>query len=162
MNRNYVENCCLKAPGLAATGGATSTVSFANTFAVKANGIISADKTTAVIATLGGSKGAGNVAVTDLAISYSRIFTLLATVNATTGAITFSWVHGSDFLTARGARKTSDINFGNPENQDELKAVVGFVLIDNASVGVYVPGTTLLNVAAVNQQYIDAFGFVGM
>jgi len=42
---NLHENGCIKAPGLA-IGTATTTFSYANTFRVKANGMISDDVTT--------------------------------------------------------------------------------------------------------------------
>lgn len=159
--RDYIENCVLKNPGLAIKTGSSALVKYANTFAAKANGIISVDTTTADAPALSASKGVNNVASSNLADDYQRVYTLLASVNATTGVITCSWVHGNDFAVGR-APKTSDINFGNPENDDEKKAIVGFVVVKNETGSAFVPGTTALDVGSLTVQYIDAYGFVGM
>lgn len=159
MDKNYIVNACLKAPGLAIGSGGKTTFKYGNTFAVKANGVISDDTTTADAPALTASKGVNNAASTSLAIGYSRVYTLLASVNTSTGVITFSLVHGDDFVTR--PPKMSDINFGNPQNQDELKAVCGFVVINNAT-NLFVPGTTALDAAGVTVQYIDNYGFVGV
>jgi len=161
MNKNYVENVCLKAPGLAIKAGGSAVVKYANTFAVKANSSISVDTTTADCPGLATSKGINNVATSNIADDYQRVYTLLAAVNVTTGVITCTWVHGADFAIGRAA-KMSDINFGNPENDDELKAVVGFVVIKNETAAVFIPGTTVLDIALSTVQYIDNYGFVGM
>jgi hypothetical protein len=164
MPRNYVENVCLKAPGLAIKTSSSPTVKYANTFAVKANGIISVDTTTADAPALSTSKGVNNAASSNLADDYQRVYTLLAAVNATTGVITCTWVHGNDFAVGR-APKMSDINFGNPENDDEQKAVVGFLVVKNQTGADFVPGTTALDDATednITAQYIDNYGFIGM
>lgn len=161
MPRNYIENCALKAAGLAIKTGSSALVKYANTFAVKANGIISVDTTTADAPALSTSKGVNNAASSNLADDYQRVYTLLAAVNATTGVITCTWVHGDDFAVGR-APKTSDINFGNPENDDEKKAIVGFVIIKNETAADFVPGTTALDTGSLTVQYIDAYGFAGM
>jgi hypothetical protein len=99
-----------------------------------------------------------------LADDYQRVYTLLAAINVTTGVITCTWVHGADFAVGR-APKMSDINFGNPENQDEVKSVVGFVVVKNQTGAVFTPGTTALDDGTednITCQYIDAYGFVGM
>lgn len=163
MDKNYIENCCLKAPGLAIKAGASPTVKYANTFAVKANGVVSVDTATADCPALSASKGINNVASSNLADDYQRVYTLLAAINTTTGVITCTWVHGADFAVGR-APKTSDINFGNPENDDELKAVVGFLVVKNQTGAAFVPGTTALDDATednITCQYIDNYGFVG-
>ena len=161
MNKNYIENACLKAPGLAIKEGSSAVAKYANTFAVKANGNISVDTSTADAPGLEDSKGPRDAASSNIADDYQRVYTLLAAVNVTTGVITCTWVHGSDFAIGRVA-KTSDINFGNAENDDELKAVVGFIVITNETGAVFIPGTTVLDVANTTVQYIDNYGFVGM
>jgi len=158
-NRNYTENGCLKAPGLAIGSGGKETFKYGNTFAVKANGVISDDTTTADAPALSTAKGVNNATTANLSIGYSRVYTLLAAVNTSTGALTFTLVHGADFAT-RPASMT-DINFGNGENDDEKKAIVGFVVINNAT-NVFIPGTTALDATGVTVQYIDNYGFVGM
>jgi hypothetical protein len=140
------------------------TVKYANTFAVKANGIISVDTTTADAPALSTSKGVNNAAVPIWQTTTKRVYTLLAAVNATTGVITCTWVHGNDFAVGR-APKMSDINFGNPENDDEQKAVVGFLVVKNQTGADFVPGTTALDDATednITAQYIDNYGFIGM
>ena len=161
MPRNYIENVCLKAPGLAIKAGGSVTAKYANTFAVKANGNISVDTTTADAPALSASKGVNNIVSSNLADDYQRVYTLLASVVAATGVITCTWVHGNDFAIGRVA-KTSDINFGNPENNDALKAIVGFLVVKNETAADFIPSTTVLDVANLTTQYIDAFGFAGM
>jgi len=164
MNKIYIENACLKAPGLAIKEGSSALAKYANTFAVKANGIISVDTTTADCPALSASKGPRDAASTNLADDYQRVYTLLAAIAAATGVITCTWVHGSDFAVGR-APKTSDINFGNGENDDELKAVVGFLVVKNETGADFVPGTTALDDATednITAQYIDNYGSIGM
>ena len=161
MPRNYIENVCLKAPGLVIKAGGNTAVKYANTFAAKANGVISVDTATADCPDLANSKGINDADSSNLADDYQRVYTLLAAVDKTTGVITCTWVHGNDFAIGR-APKTSDINFGNPENDDELKAIVGFVILLNETAADFIPGTTVLDVGSLTVQYIDAYGFAGM
>jgi len=160
MINNYIENACIKAPGLAIKAGSSAVAKYANTFAVKANSNISVDTTTADCPGLEDSKGIGNVVSTNIADDYQRVYTLLASVLSTTGVITCTWVHGADFAIGRVA-KMSDVNFGNPENDDEKKAVVGFIVITNETAADFIPGTTVLDVVNTTVQYIDNYGFVG-
>jgi hypothetical protein len=57
MERNYVTNCCISAPGLAIGSGGKTTAKTGNTFQVKCNGIISAPLTTADLPALTTSVG---------------------------------------------------------------------------------------------------------
>ena len=161
MNRNYVENCMLKAPGLAISIGGSALVKYANTVMCKANGIIGAPVTTADCPSLATSLGRNGAAITNIPTLKARYFTLLATVNQTTSAVTFSWVHGDDFS------EISDIGrviYINDRNMTDMKnvAIVGYVCIINGTAADFIPGTTVLDVALSSVVYVDAFGFTGM
>jgi len=153
MEKNYQENGCLTAPGLAIGGGSKYTFKYGNTFAVKANGIISDDTTTADAPALTTAEAVDGTTPTTLAVGYCRIYTLLASVNATTGAVAFTLAVGADFVATR-APKMSDVNFGNGQDDDTHKAVVGFVLITN-STNVFTPGSTALDATGVVARYFD-------
>jgi hypothetical protein len=153
MIKNYQINGCLSAPGLAIGGGSKYTFKYGNTFAVKANGIISAATTTADAPALTAAKASDGTTPTTLAIDYCRIYTLLASVNATTGVITFSLAVGADFAEGR-APKMDDINFGNAADDDSHKAVVGFIVITNTT-NVFTPGSTALDASGVTTRYFD-------
>ena len=153
MEKNYVENGCLTAPGLAIGGGSKYTFKYGNTFAVKANGIISDDITTADAPALTTAKAVDGTTPTTLAIDYCRIYTLLASVNAATGAVTFSLAVGADFPETR-APKMSDINLGNGQDDDTHKAVVGFIVITNTT-NVFTPGSIALDASGVTTRYFD-------
>lgn len=158
MERQYIENGCLTAPGLAIGGGSKYTFKYGNTFTVKANGVISAATTTADAPALTTAKKKDGTTPTTLAIDYCRIYTLLGAIDATTGVITFTLAVGEDFTEGR-APKMSDINFGNPGDED--KAVVGFIIITNTT-NVFTPGSTALDATGVTTRYFDNIGFVGM
>lgn len=160
MEKRYIENVCLKSPGLAIKAGGNAVVKYASTFAIKANGVISVDTTTADAPGLEDSLGRLGVATSDIADDFQRIYTLLGAVNKTTGVITFTWVHGDDFAIGR-APKTEDINYGNSGSDDFLKVVIGHVWIKNETGAVFIPGTTVLDVGNSTVQYIDAYGYVG-
>jgi len=149
---NLHENGCIKAPGLA-IGTATTTFSYANTFRVKANGMISDDVTTADAPALTTAEDKDGDTPGNLAIDYERAYTLLATVNATTGAVTFTLAASEDFAEGH-VWKVSDINWGNAVDNDSHKSVVGFIIIANTT-NLFVPGTTALSASGVTVRYFD-------
>lgn len=157
MNRNYVENCPLKAPGLAIGSGGKTTFSFANAFIAKAEGIVSVAATPADAPALTTALNKAGAVPGVLAVDHKRVYTLLATVSAA-GVLAYTLVAGEDFAESR-AMKMSDINFGNPG--DENKAVIGFVMI-HTTTNAFTPGTTALDATGVTATYFDNYGFVGM
>jgi hypothetical protein len=166
MNRNYVENCCLKAPGLAIGGGSKYTAKTGNTFQVKVNGIISAPLTTAdvpALTTSVGRTGAANVLGTAvLATKMCRFYTVLAAVSATTSAMTLSLVHGDDFSLLTDIGRVKYINPGNTADDLDNKAVVGYICVQNGAAGNFTPGSTALDATSTEAAYVDQFGFTGM
>lgn len=159
MNKNYIENCPLQAPGLAITGTSGTVAKSSNTYSVKINGAISAPKTTADLPALSASLGPKGVASTDLATGKTRIYTALAGMSAA-GVITVVLRHGPDFTT--GLVHTDEgiyINYGNAGDED--KAVIGFIKVANAVGSAFVPGTTALDLTGVTTTYIDNFGWTG-
>jgi hypothetical protein len=162
MDKNYIVNCMLTAPGLAIHGGGSALVKHANTIMCKANGIIGTPKTTADCPALSTSLGVNGAAITNIPTLKARYFTLLAAVDPTTSAVTLSWVHGEDFSEISDIGRTKYINPGNPQNNDQKKAIVGYVCIINGTASDFIPGTTLLDVALSAVVYQDAFGFTGM
>jgi len=161
MDKNYRINGCITAPGLAIGGGSKYTFKYGNTFQVRHNGVISVATTTADAPALTTAEASDGTTPTILAIDYNRIYTLLATVNSTSGVVTFSLAVGADFSEAR--RPTfSDINFGNAADNDSQKAVVGFVLIKNTT-NTFTPGSTALDATGVTVEYFDNIvSFLGM
>lgn len=161
MDKAYIENCVLSSPGFVIKAGGSAIVKAGSAFVFKQNGYIStpisANQDMAGLAT---SKGIGNTASTNLADGYGRIYTFLASIDPETGTITYSVVHGEDFLNTRLA-KTSDRNYGNPENQDFKKVVLGFAHVLNESGAEFVPGTTALDATDITVRYGNAFGYVG-
>jgi hypothetical protein len=169
MTFNYVENVALKAPGLAIQAGSSAIVKAVNVFMVKAQKIISlATSANTDMPGLASALGVSGAPTSNLADGYSRVYTFLASVSAT-GVLAFTVVHGADFVNTR-APKTSDFNFGNAIvdattndiSQDDAKALVGFIIVKNASGAVFVPGTTALDASNVTVTYLDAFGWSGM
>lgn len=143
----YSANSVLNAPSLKIVGGSASPLITNNAlFRSKDNGILStsvaANSTFPVL-------NGGN-----LATANTRVYTVLSSVNATTGAQTLSVVSGADFLTARGPVLLTDINLG-----DNTTAIVGFIIVANASGSNFVPGTTNLDASNVTTTFIDYFGF---
>jgi hypothetical protein len=161
MDKNYVENCMLTAPGLAIHGGSSALVKHANTIMCKANGIIGTPKTTADCPALSTSLGRNGAAITNIPTLYARYFTLLATVNQTTSAVTLSWVHGEDFSEITDIGRVKYINDRNMTDMKNV-AIVGYVCIINGTAADFIPGTTVLDVALSAVVYQDAFGFTGM
>ena len=109
MDKNYIKNGCITAPGLAIGSGSKYTFKYGNTFQVRHNGIISIATTTADAPALTTAEAADGTTPTTLAIDYNRVYTLLASVNATTGVITFTLAVGADFAEGRRV-KMSDVN----------------------------------------------------
>jgi len=151
--RNLQENGAIKAPGLAIGSGGKTTFSYANTFRVKANGLISDDVTTADAPALTAAEDKDGDTPGELAIDYERAYTLLASVNVSTGAVTFSLAASEDFAEGH-VWNVNDINWGNSVDNDSHKAVVGFIIIANTT-NAFVPGTTALDAAGVTVRYFD-------
>jgi hypothetical protein len=160
MDLNYVKNCMLTAPGLAISAGGSALVKYGNTVKCKAGGIVGTPIATANCPALSTSLGRLGAAITNIPTLKARYFTLLAAVNPTTSAVTFSWVHGDDFSEITDIGRTKYINGGN--SGDENKAIVGYVCIINGTASDFIPGTTVLDVALSSVIYQDAFGFTGM
>ena len=162
MDRNYVINCCISAPGLAIGGGSKYTAKTGNTFQVKCNGIISAPLTTAdlpALTTSVGRTGAANVLGTSvIATKMCRFYTVIGTVNESTSALTLSLIHGDDFSLITDIGRVKYINAGSlAKNQ----CIVGYVCIQNGAAGDFTPGSTALDAASTAAAYIDQFGFIG-
>jgi hypothetical protein len=158
MDKNYISNCPLQAPGLA-VGGDTTTAKTANTFSAKAKGIISLPFTTADMPALDTSiDKEGNTGAIVLADGgYQRVYTLLASIDPVSAVMTFSWVHSADFPAQ--PFKTGDINQGNAGDED--KAIIGYLCIQTTGSGTFTPGTDDINSGDYNYVFIDNFGFVG-
>jgi hypothetical protein len=162
--RNYVENCCLSAPGLAIGGGSKYTAKTGNTFQVKCNGIISAPLTTAdlpALTTSVGRAGAANELGTSvIATKMCRFYTVIGTVSETTSALTLSLIHGDDFslITDIGRVKYIHGDFGGAKN----KCIVGYVCVQNGAATSFTPGSTALDATSTAAAYVDQFGFIGM
>ena len=153
MPRTKEVNGCLKAPGLAIGSGGKTTFSYANTFRVVADGYISDDVTTADAPALTTAEDANGDTPTELAIDYVRVYTLLASVNKSTGAVTMSLAASADYAEGHVFR-TEELNWGNSADNDSHKAVVGFVEITNTT-NAFTPGTTALDAAGVTVRYFD-------
>lgn len=163
MEKNYQENCVLAAPGLTISAGGSALFKYANTFRMKADGYLSDDVTTADSPALTTSLGPDGAASSNLADDYCRWYTLLGDVSKTTGAVTFSLVHGEDFAYSAVPPRLEYINHGNSADHDKVE--VGYVLVVNRTGADFVPGTTALDDATednITCTYIDAYGFVGM
>jgi len=161
MEKFFVENVCLDAPGLAIKGSSSALFKYSNTFRVKAGGLVSDAITTADAPALSLSKGPQAAATSNLADGYCRWYTLLGSISATDGTVTMSLVHGSDYSgTDNPVPLTSYINQGN--KGDAAKVAIGYVHIYNHSSADFVPGTTDLDASNVTTTYYDNFGFIGM
>lgn len=165
MEKYYVENCCIKAPGLAIGGGSKYTAKTGNTFQVKVNGIISAPLTTADVPALTasvGRTGAANVlGSTVLAAKMCRFYTVLAAVDASTSAMTLSLVHGDDFSVVTDIGRIKYINAGNTKSDLCDKAIVGYFCVQNGATTAFTPGSTALDATSTSCAYVDQFGFTG-
>ena len=147
------ENGCIKAPGLAIGSGGKTTFSFANNLRIKANGMISDDLTATDAPALTTAEDKDGDTPTTLAIDYERAYTLLATVNTSTGVVTLTLAVSEDFAEGH-IWQLSDLNWGNSVDNDSHKAVVGFIIIANTT-NVFTPGTTALDAAGVTVRYLD-------
>lgn len=151
-------SCCVVAPVLA-IHGASSPVVKHNTFAIRYSAavgtpaIFSAPLTGADCPSLTTSS-AGTTPIVD---GFSRIYTLLAVADRTTGAMTLSWVNSADIDTHRGPLNESDFNLG-----DNTKCIVGTVYIkwEPNDGSTFIPGTTDLDASGATTIYSDAFGYV--
>ncbi len=159
MDLNYIKNCVMNAPGLAIKAAESPLIKVGNTIRVKAEGFISLLKTTSDCPSLATSLGVNGAASANLSTGYYRIYTLLAAVNATTGLITYTWVHSND-IDYNTMGQTAWVNKGN--SGDKNKAIIGFALVFNNSGSDFVPGTTALDATGITLQCIDNFGFIGM
>jgi hypothetical protein len=165
-DNNYVINQVLSSPGIAIHGSGSALVKYSNTFAMKANGRVSANVTTAdapslALATLIAPFPNGTAAIAgSLAPTYSRIYTLVATLPLTssTAAPTFSWLAGTDFLTTTDLPNLAYAANPNQSNQ----VVVGYVVVANGTASAFVPGTTALDTASLTVTYINGLGFNGL
>jgi hypothetical protein len=173
MDKNYIENVPLLDPRLGIAGGGGSPDAHnVRHFYFKQNSELSGRISGWVGALwqLGGAKGFGGVASSDLADGYTRVYTLLASLDST-GTPVYSAVFGNDLLTGDIINWAKDINLGNAvtdpttniTDDDSKKAVIGYIIIDNGQGGgtPFVPGTTDLDAGGVNAEFINNFGFVG-
>lgn len=147
------ENGCIKAPGLAIGSGGKTTFSFANNLRVKANGMISDDLTATDAPALTTAEDKDGDTPGALAIDYERAYTLLATVNTSTGVVTLTLAASEDFAEGH-IWNTQDLNWGNSVDNDSHKAVVGFIIIANTT-NSFTPGTTALDASGVTVRYFD-------
>lgn len=153
MLKNYEISGCLTSPGLAIGSGGKTTFSFGNNIVAFVKGLL-ADALSATDApALTAAVAADGTTPTTLAIDYERAYTLLATINASTGALTTSLAVSEDFAEGH-IWKQSDFNFGNSANDDSHKVVVGVVIIANTT-NVFTPGTTALDAAGVTVRYLN-------
>lgn len=155
-----MKNGAILAPGLAISSTAAN-VKYGNTFRFKANGRMSAAITTADAPSLlnapiiapypSGTTAKAGV----LATAFYRIYALIGTVavNGTqTVTPSFSWIASADF------DNTIDLpNLGNAPLPDlpTTQAVIGWVVIQNATGSNFTPGTTSLSTSNLTVTYID-------
>jgi len=151
--KNLELSGCLSAPGLAIGGGSKLTFKYANSVVAMVKGLLADVVTTADAPALTTAKNSLNATPGDLAIDYERAYTLLASINETTGALTFSLAASDDFAEGHVWKQT-DFNYGNSQNNDSHKAVIGVVIIANTT-NAFVPGTTALDASGVTVRYID-------
>jgi hypothetical protein len=138
----YTANSVVNAPGLHIVGGSASPlVTNTNKFVARDNGVYGV--TVAAAATFPVLNG-GN-----LATANTRVYTFFDSVNATTGANTLSVVAGADFASTRQPA-TTDFVFG-----DTTQAIVGYLIVTNASGANFVPGTTNLDATGITATFID-------
>jgi hypothetical protein len=90
----------------------------------------------------------------NLAVDYCRMYTFLADVSYTTGAVTLSVIYGNDFSKHSPMHPSFNINYG-----DGSKAIVGYLYVKNESSGAFVPNTTNLDAAGLTVSLDDAFGY---
>lgn len=102
---------------------------------------------------------AGNLAFDDGTVPATtnccRMYTFLASVSTTTGAVTLSVVAGNDFPKNRPVNVLTDVNLG-----DGTRAIVGYLYVKNETSAVFVPNTTVLNTTGITTSFGDGFGFM--
>lgn len=167
MDKNFVKNQCLVAPGLALSGSASLTVKYANTFTFRADGFQSPSITTANAPSLVTAPTATpNLAnAGTLAAGFNRTYALIGTLasvggNATTGAPVFTWYAGSDIANGSSVQASY---FNVEPNLGLLDCVIGWVNVRNdaTSTSSFTPGTTRLDAASTTATYLDNFGLSG-
>lgn len=153
MLKDYEINGCISSAALAIGSGGKTTFSFGANIVAMVNGQL-ADALSATDApALTTAEDKDGDTPTTLAIDYERAYTLLVTINATTGVLTASLAVSEDFAEGH-IWKQSDFNFGNAVDNDSHKAVVGVVIIANTT-NVFTPGTTALDAAGVTVRYLN-------
>lgn len=151
--------------GLPRTGAGSALVASVNTFGVRTQDTIGVSVTARNMPALttalraDGVSLAGDLAFNDGTVDPKtlccRMYTFLASVNTTTGAVTLSVVAGPDFIKGRPVNVTTDVNLG-----DGKKAIVGYMYVKNESSAVFTPGTTLLSASGITTSLGDALGYM--
>lgn len=153
---DHIQNVVMSSAGLAIKGGGSAVVAFANAISGKANGLIATPLTAGDTPSLATSLNRSGETDTLLSTLMSRGYTLLGSINATTGVITLSWVHGEDYDPLLTEDYTRYLNYGDPK-----KFVVGHVIVYNGTAADFDAGTTALDTALLDVTYINAFGVIG-
>jgi hypothetical protein len=158
------ENCVLQAPGVAIHGASSAVVKTTNTFGVRIAGLLGVSVTTADTPSLATATDPNGNTVGTLAFDNGtvaqttkscRMYTLYATMNQATGAITLQWLAGFDFTKYQPVNIYSNIHFG-----DGTGAIVGYVYVKNETGSVFTPNTTDLDAGGgLTVSYADAFGY---
>lgn len=150
------KNCVFTAPGLRIHGGSSSALAQSHTsFFCRCNGVLSAPTGADIdMAVLAGGNLAFDNGTVPVTTNSCRIYTFLASVSQTTGAVTYSTIYGADFPKHRPAYE-SDINLG-----DGTKAIIGFLSVKNEGAVVFAPNSTLLDAANVTTVFTDAYGYI--
>lgn len=144
-------SCVTSAPGLKVDTVAHLTVTNNNAFFLRQG----TSATTIAVSGLGASATFPALTGPSLAIDMCRNYTFFAEVDPVTSAVTLSVGYGIDFSKHEPTKAGTDQYFLG----DGTKAIVGYLYIKNESAGVYIPGTTLLNVAGITTHPADQFGF---
>ena len=153
MLKNYEINGCIASPALTIGSGGKTTFSFGANIVAMVNGQLADALSAADAPALTTAVKSDGTTPTTLAIDYERAYTLLVTMNVTTGVLTASLAVSEDFAEGH-IWKQSDFNFGNAANDDSHKAVVGVVIIANTT-NVFIPGTTALDAGGVTVRYLN-------
>lgn len=129
------------------TGGAAAVVTTGNAFNAIVNGILVSKATGASLAVLGGPTIANTGA------------TCQAWIFVMDSAGTFYTLPGVPATTIAGIQLPPVNEVANFTGQSQLaQCVVGILTINNASVGAFIPNTTLLNVASLNVIFNNTVG----
>ena len=153
----YGGNAMMQAPGLAIVTSASPLFKVVNKSNVRQGAypknIVAIPANTNMPALTAATNPNGIVATTPLATAFTRVYTVFATIDPTTFALSYSLQFGADFANAL-ALNEDNIVFG-----DGSAAIVGYVIIKNATGSNFVPGTTALDAASLTVTYQDQFGF---